>query len=54
MIQNTQDHIVLDIAYEKIAFCLSLLAIVTIASTVAVHAKSEVAGGYDTGFARGA
>jgi hypothetical protein len=32
-----------------------LLAIVTIASTVAaVYAKSEVAGGYDTGFARGA
>jgi hypothetical protein len=38
---------------EKIAFCLSLLAILTIASTVAaVHAKSEVAGGYDTGFER--
>jgi hypothetical protein len=40
---------------EPIAFCLPLLAIVTIASTVAaVYAKSEVAGGYDTGFARGA
>jgi hypothetical protein len=37
-------NIVLDIAHEKIAFCLSLLAIVTIASTVAAV----------YGFARGA
>jgi hypothetical protein len=38
---------------EKIAFCLSLQAVVTIALTVAaVYAKSEVAGGYDTGFER--
>ena len=39
----------------KVVLCLTLLAVLTAVSTVmVVHAKSEVAGGYDTGFARGA
>ena len=39
---------------EKVVLCLSLLGILTTASTVAaVYAKSQVAGGYSTGFARG-
>ncbi|MFL6317147.1 MAG: hypothetical protein ACJ73C_10500 [Nitrososphaeraceae archaeon] len=39
---------------KKITLCLSSLAVLAIVSTIAaVEAQTDVAGGYDTGFARG-